>query len=217
MKKMTLIAIAGLAIAITPALAQTDTAPSGPAIIAAEDHSAHAAPDLQVAPKGEALGALGAGQATIDVNWDNLDDTTRFLSIMGTADGFSAAGAGSPCFPGKDNAKLDVELKAAGFGAKNGTELAGALTLLSAPAEQCKSAPQRGYSSDLLKTMPDEHLATYLSGVVRGYSQIKTCAVENHPYAAATIAAELFATTTPKAPHELISAALAGGCDPAKA
>src|SRR3546814_3709869 len=74
---------------------------------------------------------------------------------MGTADGFSAAGAGSPCFPGKDNSKLDLDLKAAGFDTKAPTELAAALAQLSSPASECAKIPQRGYSSDLLKEMPD--------------------------------------------------------------
>src|SRR3546814_8855431 len=77
------------------------------------------------------------------------------------------------------------------------------------PASACAKIPQRGYSSDLLKEMPDAHLAIYIPGAVRGYAHIKTCAPENHTYAAAAIAAELFTVKTATAPHEVIASALA--------
>src|SRR3546814_8085665 len=88
-----------------------------------------------------------------DGKWGTLDDTARFLSIMGTADGFSAAGAGSPCFPGKDNSKLDLDLKAAGFDTKAPTELAAALAQLSSPASECAKLRSEEHKSELQSLM----------------------------------------------------------------
>lgn len=201
-----LIVLAGLALLVSPALAQTDAA----ATDSASPTTALDVADAKVSD--DTLGNLGTEDAPVDGNWGTLDDTTRFLSIMGTADGFSAGGVNSPCFPGKDNSKLDLELKAAGFDAKHSVDLADALALLSAPADQCAKVPQRGYNSDLLKTMPDAHLAIYLTGAVRGYAKVKTCAPEDHAYAAAAIAAEIFAAKTPTQSPEIISAALASEC-----
>lgn len=213
MKKYMLIACAAAAIAMTPAVAQTNLL-EGEATEAPEAVST--APVEILPEESTALADLGSAEQPANDNWDSLDDTTRYLSIMGTADGFSAGGAGSPCFPGKDNAKLDVELKAAGFGSKSLDELAGELAKLSAPASECSSIPQRGYNSELLKSMPDAHLATYLTAAVRGFATTKTCAPSDHGFAAATIAAEIFATQDAKAPHDLISGALANGCEQPK-
>lgn len=209
MKKITLAALAGLAFAISPAIAQTEEVQDG-GVTATKAIEAAPAAGVQVSPEGK--DANENSNAPAEGSWASLDDTTRFLSIMGTADGFSAAGAGSPCFPGKDTSTLDSELKAAGFDAKAPADLAFALAQISSPAEKCAKVPQRGYTSDLLKSMPDAHLATYLTGAVRGYAQMKTCAPENHAYAAAAIAAEIFAAKTVVAPHEIIAAALKDGC-----
>lgn len=209
MKKFTFLAIASLAVAFTPAIAQTDGDPAN------ATNAIDAAPAANTTAIEEDSGnqaALASEKANSDASWGTLDDTTRFLSIMGTADGFSAAGAGSPCFPGKDNNKLDIELKAAGFDSKNPTELAASLAQISSPAEQCAKVPQRGYSTDLLKSMPDDHLAIYITGAVRGYAHIKTCMPEDHAYAAAAIAAELFTVKTATPAHEVIASALANGC-----
>lgn len=144
--------------------------------------------------------------------WTDLSETERYLLIMGTADGFSAAGAGAPCFPGKDNTALDDQLQAAGFGSMDPTTLPGALADLSAAAEECNSAPQRGYDTSLLKSMPDEHLATYLTGAVQGYASIRACDISNHSYAAATATAAIFSTPSASAPASVLSEALAEGC-----
>ena len=208
---MTLAAITGLAIAISPAFAQTDQGRLSPEI-AAQPAKASSS-DVQAQTAGQSTPPVSE-DASADNSWNSLDDTTRFLSIMGTADGFSAAGAGTPCFPGKDNNKLDLELKSAGFSSKSTTDLAPALALLSSPTEQCSKTPKRGYTSELLKTMPDDHLAIYLTGAVRGYAHVKSCAAENHSYAAAAIAAEIFAASIGQQPHEIISSALKDGCAP---
>lgn len=144
--------------------------------------------------------------------WASLPDTTRHLLIMGTADGFSAAGAGAPCFPGQNNASLDQELMKTGFGARDSNDLPAALARLSAPTEQCQNAPKRGYDSSLIASMSDEHLSHYLSGVVRGYAHIKSCPTENHSYAGSTIAAAIFSATTPASPPQVLAPALVVGC-----
>src|SRR3546814_12487206 len=109
MKKFTLLAVAGMVIAFNPAFAQTEDAPATAAAAIGEAPAADV--NTSNADETAKVEALQTDQTSADGKWGTLDDTARFLYIMGTDDGFSAAGAGSPCFPGKDNSTLALELR----------------------------------------------------------------------------------------------------------
>lgn len=160
------------------------------------------------------LGKVG-GQLTPepvkDEAWDALDDSHRFLLIMGTADGFASAGAGSPCFPGMDNAALDEQLRH-NADLKSPSDLPQALKALSGNPDQCAQPGQRGYTVQLLKSMSNEHLSAYLSGVVRGYAHLRKCPEETHQYAAATVIAAVFAASETAQPVDVIAPAIEEGC-----
>lgn len=145
-------------------------------------------------------------------HWSGLDDSSRYLLIMGSLDGFSAAGPGSPCFPGSDNQGIDGKLKAAGFGDRDPDGLPAELRKLSAPAEQCTGPGMRGYGNQLLKTMPDAHLATYLHGLVRAYASLKPCTVTNQQYAAAMVTAAVMTGADDAQPGSIVGPALVEGC-----
>src|SRR3546814_18524185 len=113
MKKFTLLAVAGKAIAFNPAFAQTEDAPATAAAAIGEAPAADV--NTSNADETAKVEALQTDQTSADGKWGTLDDTARFLSIMCTADGFSAAGDGSPCFPGHDNNQLDLDLQTAAF------------------------------------------------------------------------------------------------------
>lgn len=160
------------------------------------------------------LGKLGgqlAAEPVKDEAWGALDDSHRYLLIMGTADGFASAGAGAPCFPGKDNAALDEQLRQ-NSELKSPSELPQALKTLSASSDQCDKPGQRGYTVQLLKSMSNEHLSAYLSGVVRGYAHLGKCSAETHQYAAATVIAAIFAAPDTTQPVDVIAPALEEGC-----
>lgn len=144
--------------------------------------------------------------------WEKLEDSTRYLMIMGAADGFAAAGPGSPCFPGENNSTLDASLKKTGFGAKDPDGLPEALTKLSAPKDKCQATTMRGYSNSLLKTMPDQHLATYLTGLVRSYARLKPCPAQAQGYAAAMVTTAIFTGADDAQPLAIIQPAIVEGC-----
>lgn len=144
--------------------------------------------------------------------WSGLDDNSRYLLIMGSLDGFSAAGPGSPCFPGSDNRGIDGRLTEAGFADKDPDGLPAELRKLSAPAEQCTGPGMRGYGNQLLKTMPDAHLATYLHGLVRAYASIRPCTADNQQYAAATVVAAIMTGADDAQPGTVVGPALVEGC-----
>jgi hypothetical protein len=161
------------------------------------------------------LANLGSGTApasTAGDTWETLDDTSRYLLIMGSADGFSAAGPGSPCFPGRDNAKIDATLRAGAFAKADPDGLPEAMKAISDAPETCKTTPTRGYTANLLKTMPDKDLAVYLTGLVRSYARIKPCVVDNQGYAAAMVAAAIFTASDAAQPNQVIAPAIAEGC-----
>lgn len=145
-------------------------------------------------------------------SYDKLDDNTRYLLIMGSVDGFAATGPGAPCFPGKDNKRLDQELKQNDFTQANPATMPGALMKLRAAPEECVDKQVRGYQNGMLKSMPNEHLATYLSGAVRAYAAIKSCPTKNQTYAAATTAAAIFSAADDAQPTDVLTPALAEGC-----
>jgi len=131
---------------------------------------------------------------------------------MGTVDGYGAAGAGAPCFPGNDNTTLDAKLKASGFVDADPTTLPEAMARIGAAKEQCTGQQTRGYPNKLLKGMPDDHIAIYLTGVIRAYSRIKPCETRNQGYAAAAVAASIFMSPDDAQPIAVMTPALAEGC-----
>lgn len=195
MQKTKLIPLA--LISLTAACAQTTVAPTT------------ASSNTEPAP---ALADNAPTAASADETWASLDDTERYLLIMGAVDGFAAAGAGAPCFPGKDNAALDEDLNAAGFANGDPVTLPAQLAALSASPAECQAAAARGYDSSLLQSMPDEHLATYLTGAIRGYATVATCAPQNHSYAAGLAIASVFETAEPTPPAMILGDAFKEGC-----
>lgn len=141
-----------------------------------------------------------------------LDDSSRYLYIMGSVDGFGAGGPGSPCFPEKDNVRLDQELKQAGFANEMPTKLPTALMTLRAAPELCMDKARRSYTASLLKTMPNEHLTVYLTGLVRAYASIKECPASSHQRAAANAAAAIFSADDSAQPNDILTPALIDGC-----
>lgn len=214
MKKIILIAVAALLAA--PAIAQE----------AADDVAAAAV--LQDSPEPDSFSveatdaeiaidqAVAAGTKTTATDeghtWGALEDTDRFLLIMGTADGFTSVGDGGPCFPGKDNTQLAKELSHAGFDKEDPANLAPALADLSADEVSCQGSTRRGYDASLLKNMPDDHLALYLTGAVRGYAHLQECPSANHGYAAASATAALFTAEDSDQPSDVLANAFAEGC-----
>lgn len=183
--------------------------------------AATATPDAPVSPEAGtvvttqpqvAAVAAPAPSPNSSDRWSGLDDSSRYLLIMGSLDGFSAAGPGSPCFPGTDNQGIDGRLKAAGFGDKDPDGLPAELKKLSAPAEQCGGPGMRGYGNQLLKTMPDAHLATYLHGLVRAYASLRTCTPTNQQYAAAMVTAAVMTGADDAQPGTIVGPALVEGC-----
>lgn len=230
----TLLITALLSGVTTIAAAQTATAPAQPVQVAdagtkpVDGPAAQApavAPAIPLAKPGEtpaqtvqqpsAVGQLAEGSSPVVTHadrWDKLPDTSRYLMIMGSVDGFASAGAGAPCFPGQNNSTLDEALGKQGFGAKDPDALPEALTKLSAPKEQCQAPAKRGYSNNLLKTMPDQHLATYLTGLIRSYARIKSCPADAQGYAAAMVTTAIFASPDDAQPIDVIQPALVEGC-----
>lgn len=224
MKTLLLIGAAA-AIAAAPSATQTKQVPPAPwttgassAPVAPAPSAPAPAPDRNAAPvpaEMQSLAKLGgtdAASSSGDESWSKLEDNTRYLLIMGSADGFAASGAGAPCFPGDDNSSLDAKLKSSGFADGNPVAVAGALTKLSGDREKCSTVPRRGYTNQLLKGMPDAHLALYLSGAVRAYATVRKCPAENHAYAAAAASAAIFSGSDDAQPAEILSSALAEGC-----
>lgn len=213
---------------MTAAAAQTqgqgwNVAPAAPVVDATSAPAVAPSIPLQkagdapaTAPSADtAVERMAEGNAPIATHadhWDDLPDTSRYLMIMGSVDGFASAGAGAPCFPGQNNSTLDEALKKGGFGDKDPDALPEALTKLSSPKEQCQTAGRRGYSNNLLKTMPDPHLATYLTGLIRSYARIKPCPAEAQGYAAAMVTTAVFASPDEAQPIEVIAPALTEGC-----
>lgn len=217
----TLLLLASLA--ITAAAPQAPSYPSStpakadpaPPAQKAATEAEHADQVMGARDSAAVLKNLGAGpdqKAAANEKWGDIDDTGRYLLIMGTADGFAAAGPGSPCFPGKDNSTLDRDVKAAGMDAKSPLELAEALKKIAGPSSQCLGPALRGYDTDLIRGMTDENLALYLTGVVRGYAAVKPCPVEMHGAAAAVVAAELFGADEAQNPVSVIAPVIAKGC-----
>lgn len=210
-----ILAMATMGVAAS-AVAAVPTQQGGwPASIAAPAQSAPAPASAPAAMPSADLAKLGAATtpaAATAERWSDVDDTHRYLLIMGTVDGFGAAGKGSPCFPGNDNTGLDAKLKAAGFAEADPATLAEAMTRIGTAKEQCTGQQSRGYPNKLLKGMPDDHLATYLTGVVRAYSRIQPCEAKNQAYAAATAAAAVFIGDDDAQPVSILAPALAEGC-----
>lgn len=224
--KTILLAMATAAIAFSPGSAaptEVQTAPAPQAVQADASQAPARAPDMPVTPPvapaapkaASALATLGTGTPPAQTSgdrWSDLDDTHRYLLIMGSVDGYAAAGTGAPCFPGNDNTGLDSKLKQAGFTDADPATLPEAMAKIAAPKEQCTGTQMRGYGNKLLKTMPDDHLATYLTGVVRAYSRIKACPAKAQGYAAATVTAAIFTGSDEAQPVTIIAPALVEGC-----
>lgn len=149
--------------------------------------------------------------APINDTWASNDTTSRHLLIMGTIDGFSATALPTPCFLGQDNNAVDAALTASGFAQTQTASLPKALATLPG-AKLCEGRAQRGYDTGLLKSMPDEHLAIYLTGAVRGYAQYQNCPEQHHQYAAATAAAAIYSATSTETPASVLQRAFAEGC-----
>lgn len=170
-----------------------------------------AAPTGTTAADLARLGDVPPAAATAE-KWSDLDDTHRYLLIMGTVDGFGAAGKGAPCFPGNDNTGLDAKLRTAGFSDSDPATLAEAMEKIGTPKERCTAQQSRGYPNKLLKGMPDDHLATYLTGVVRAYSRVQPCEPKNQAYAGAAAAAAVFIGQDDAQPVSVLAPALVEGC-----
>lgn len=168
-----------------------------------------------MAASTSALGDLGNGIAPATASaerWSDLTDTSRYLLIMGSADGFSAAGDNTPCFPGKDNSDLDADLKAAGFGDKDPAEVSAALAGLADDVSTCPTPGGRGYTTALLKSMAETDLATYLTGAVRAYAGIKGCEPLAQPEAARLATQDLADASGTEVPYEFLRPAFEKSC-----
>src|SRR3546814_16370003 len=99
MKKFTLLAVAGMAIAFNPAFAQTEDAPATAAAAIGEAPAADV--NTSNADETAKVEALQTDQTSADGKWGTMDDTDRFLPILDTPDGSPPARAGPPCLPGK--------------------------------------------------------------------------------------------------------------------
>jgi hypothetical protein len=159
------------------------------------------------------LAQLGEAKSVASAaRWSDLDDSNRYLLIMGSVDGFASAGAGAPCFPGNDNASLDAKLAKAGFADKDPADLAAALTKLGTPADQCGGGQMRGYGNKLLKTMPDSHLSAYITGMVRAYAAVHPCSTAGQVSAGTDVAAAILAGDDFAQPAALTAPILAASC-----
>lgn len=142
--------------------------------------------------------------------WTALTDTDRYLLIMGTMDGLSAALAEkAPCFAGRSNADIDVRLKASGFNGENGVGLTEALIKIS---DECPGSANRGYTLEIVKDMPDVILSTYISGVVRSWSTIGLCKPETEAKTATITAAIIIAGEKSDSPVARLVEALYESC-----
>src|SRR3546814_17053045 len=97
MKKFTLLAVAGMAIAFNPAFAQTEDAPATAA--AAIGEAPAAVVNTSNADETAKVQAHPTDQTSADGNWANLAEPSSFLSLSDTAACFSTAVYGTSFFP----------------------------------------------------------------------------------------------------------------------
>src|SRR3546814_19828619 len=116
MKKFTLLAVAGMAIAFNPAFAQTEDAPATAAAATGEAPAADV--NTSNADETATVEAPQNDQTSADGKWGTLDKTSRLLSLMGGDVGTSASAAGWPCSRGTDQSKLSLNLKSNDYGCK---------------------------------------------------------------------------------------------------
>lgn len=211
------LACAAIGFAAAPATsASIDVPPGWESAIAQTTADEAEAPAPVPSGTGEAtdlLSQLGvSNEAGKAGKWSDLDDSNRYLLIMGSVDGFASAGTGAPCFPGNDNAGLDAKLTKAGFGDKDPAELAAALTKLGTPSAKCGAGQMRGYGNQLLKTMPDAHLSAYITGMVRAFASIHPCSASAQATAGTEVAAAILAGDDFAQPATLTAPVLAASC-----
>ncbi len=136
-------------------------------------------PDAQdLASLGDVPGSTGT------VAWNAVPVMRRYVMIMGTSDGFAAAGVGAPCFPGRSNSAIDQELAASGFSEQDSSRLPAAMKAIAADPSKCVDVGRRSYDSAFLLRMNETDLAAYLTSVVSGYTTVKPCPASKHAYAA---------------------------------
>jgi hypothetical protein len=146
-----------------------------------------------------------------NVAWKDVPDTTRYLMIMGTTDGFAAAGGKAPCFVGRTSEDLDKALSTTPFAAKDPAGLPEALSAVTGSAA-CTDDVGRSYGAGFLRKLSDTNLAVYLTSVVRGYTRIHPCGPQGQGTAAKAAAVEFFTAADDAAPVPLLRRSLTSGC-----
>lgn len=220
--------LAALLVAAIGSPGQTASAPAPKptqAIVAAPEKAPAVAPDIplskdapvagakETGPKDD-LTALADGDAPkeIEPRWKSISKERRRLLIMGSSDGFAAAGAAAPCFPGRDAETLDSQLIASGFGDSYAERLPEALSKIAATTSACTDPSDRTYDAGYLMKLPDYDLAVYVTGAVRAYARAKACPSEAQSGAALT-AVMVMGTAGPSAsPVDALRIGLGEGC-----
>ena len=151
-----------------------------------------------------------AAPVSPETTWAQTGENDRYLLIMGTMDGLSISqGSSAPCFQGKNNADIAALLSEAGFDDKPVTGLAEKLKEVS---DKCAGSAMRGYPVELLKSMSDSNLATYLTGVTRGLSGYEKCKSADQGAIAISIAASILSADDKSSPNEALRAGVEEGC-----
>ncbi len=129
---------------------------------------------------------------------------------MGTMDGLNISqGSSAPCFQGKNNADIAALLSQTGFDDKPASSLADRLKEVS---DKCAGSAMRGYPVELLKSMSNANLATYLTGVTRSLAGFEKCKAADQSVLAASLAASILSADNKSSPNDALRAGVEEGC-----
>lgn len=111
--------------------------------------------------------------------WGEVPEQSRYLIIMGTIDGMSAASVNQPraelaCFNGKTNSDIDKLVTAQGY-AGTGNDIVPVLRANITAGATCDSTA-RGYDTKMIQGMNDRDLANYVGAAAAAYLTIVNCA-----------------------------------------
>lgn len=108
---------------------------------------------------------------------EGLDDVSRYLLLMGTLDGLTAAHKErAPCFTGSTNAEIVEKIRSAGKLRSDVIEMTSILLEIS---KDCDGHKRRQYNTEMFKEMTAEMVTYYVLSATRAWIVTGTCRPDN--------------------------------------
>lgn len=163
-----------------------------------------------------ALAILSASPAPAQAQapTDTTSRSRRLLLIGGAMDGLAASPAALPCASVATLEAADRRLLASGVDGSDPAAVPDALLRGDPPGRPCASQDDPIRDAQGLLALPDEDLAVYLTGAVRGYARTSSCPEASQARAATLAVAAISLADPDTSAVDALRIALREGCSP---